>query len=106
MPTPREVPPSAVPATAKQDGEVRARWAWAEPAVWTSRMLTALAQGVKGGVWFSLSDKVFAERNLRAAATKVAANHGAPGVDHVTVEAFRDDLDTNLAKLGCRRPDL
>jgi hypothetical protein len=62
-------------------------------------MLTALEQGVKGGVWFSLSDKVSAERNLRAAATSVAANHGAPGVDHVTVEAFLGDLDTNLAKL-------
>jgi RNA-directed DNA polymerase len=99
MTTPRETPPSVVPATAKQDGEVRARWAWAEPAVWTERMLTALEQGVKGGVWFSLSDKVSAERNLRVAATKVAANHGAPGVDRVTVEAFCDDLDTNLAKL-------
>jgi RNA-directed DNA polymerase len=62
-------------------------------------MLTALEQGVKGGVWFSLIDKVFAERNLRAAATRVAANRGAPGVDRVTVEAFQDDLDTNLAKL-------
>jgi RNA-directed DNA polymerase len=62
-------------------------------------MLTALEQGVKGGVWFSLIDKVFAERNLRVAAAKVAANHGAPGIDHVTVEAFLDDLDTNVAKL-------
>ncbi len=37
-------------------------------------MLTALEEGVKGGVWFSLNDKVYAERNLRAAAGKVAAN--------------------------------
>jgi RNA-directed DNA polymerase len=99
MTTPREAPPSAVPATAKQDGEDLVRWAWAEPAVWTERMLTALAQGVKGGVWFSLIDKVAAERNLRVAAAKVVDNHGAPGIDHVTVEAFRDDLDTNVAKL-------
>lgn len=63
-------------------------------------MLTALEQGVKGGVWFSLIDKVFAERNLRAAAAKVVANHGAPGVDHVSVEAFSNDLDDNLAKLA------
>jgi RNA-directed DNA polymerase len=62
-------------------------------------MLTALEQGVKGGVWFSLSDKVYAERNLRAAATKVAANHGAPGIDHVTVEAFLETVETNVAKL-------
>jgi hypothetical protein len=31
-----------------QAGEVRARWAWAEPRVWTERMLTALEKGVKG----------------------------------------------------------
>jgi RNA-directed DNA polymerase len=75
------------------------RCAWAEPAVWTERMLTTLEEGVKGGVWFSLIDKVFAERNLRAAAAKVVANHGAPGVDHVSVEAFSDDLEANVAKL-------
>ena len=40
-----EQPPSAVPATAKQVGEVRSRWAWTEPSVWTERMLTALEQG-------------------------------------------------------------
>src|SRR5713101_1394155 len=99
MDTPREQPPSAVPVTATQGGDVRSRWAWTEPAVWTERMLTALEMGVKGGVWFSLIDKVFAERNLRVAAAKVAANHGAPGIDHVTVETFLDDLDTNVAKL-------
>jgi len=99
MTTARETPPSAVPATAKQDGDVRTRWAWAEPAVWTERMLTALEEGVKGDVWFSLIDKVYAERNLRAAATKVLANQGAPGVDHVTVEAFCDDQEANVAKL-------
>jgi RNA-directed DNA polymerase len=100
MITPRENSPSAVPLTAKQDGEVYARWAWTEPAVWTERMLTALAKSVKGGVWYSLIDKVSAKRNLRAAAAKVVTNHGAPGVDHVTVEAFHADLDTNVAKLA------
>src|SRR6266576_3397650 len=99
MHTPRETLPPAVPTPAKQGGEVLDRWAWTEPAVWTERMLTALEQGVKGGVWFSLIDKVSAKRNLGAAAAKVAANHGAPGVDHVTVEAFGDDLEANVAKL-------
>jgi RNA-directed DNA polymerase len=99
MDTTGEPPPSIVPATATQGGDVQARWAWAEPAVWTERMLTALEEGVKGGVWFSLIDKVFAERNLRAAAAKVAANRGAPGIDHKTVEAFLGDLETNVAEL-------
>ena len=29
-------------------------WSWVEPAVWTPRMVTALLEGVKGGVWFTL----------------------------------------------------
>ena len=95
----RDQQPSTVPGTAKQDGPIPDRWTWVEPAVWTERMLTALEQGVQGGVWFSLIDKVSAERNLRAAAAKVVANRGAPGVDHVTVAAFHNALDTNLAKL-------
>jgi len=62
-------------------------------------MLTALEEGVQGGKWFRLIDKVFAERNLLASYRKVAANRGAPGVDHVTVEDFGNDLETNVAKL-------
>jgi hypothetical protein len=33
------------------NGEARSPrgWPWAEPSVWTERMLTALEQGVKGG---------------------------------------------------------
>lgn len=99
MTTTREQRPSAVPTTATQDGDVRTRWVWTEPVVWTDRMLTALEQGVKGDIWYSLIDKVYAERNLRVAATKVADNHGAPGIDHVTVEAFLETLDTNVAQL-------
>ena len=47
--------PMSVPEGAKPIGDVRARWAWVEPSVWTERMLAALEQGVKGGVWFSLN---------------------------------------------------
>jgi hypothetical protein len=36
-----------------QAGEVRARWAWVEPCVWTDRMLTTLETRVKGGMWSS-----------------------------------------------------
>src|SRR6202044_2137584 len=95
----REAQPSAVPATAQQDGDDLGRWLWAELSVWTLRMLTALVQGVKGGKWFRLIDKVWSERNLRSSYHKVAMNKGAPGVDHVTVEEFERELDSNVAKL-------
>lgn len=85
---------------AKQAEEVRARWAWVEPAVWTTRMLTALEEGVKGGVWFALIDKVFAERNLRAAFQQVAKNDGAAGVDHETVRAFERQLTETIRWLS------
>jgi RNA-directed DNA polymerase len=63
-------------------------------------MLTALEHGVKGGVWFSLIDKVYAERNLRAAFAKVKANRGGPGVDHQTIEMFQAHLGENLHRLS------
>ena len=63
-------------------------------------MLTALDEGVKGGVWFRLIDKVFAERNLHAAFTKVKRNGGAAGVDHVSVEEFERRLVNHLTDLA------
>lgn len=79
--------------------DVRLRWSWTEPSVWTNRMLTALEQGVKGGRWHTLIDKVIHGGNLAASFARVAANQGAPGVDHVTVDAFGARLSEELAKL-------
>src|SRR2546427_3841828 len=90
---------------AKQVGEVQARWAWTEPTVWTERMLTALEVGVKGGIWFSLIDKVYQPRNLRVAFAQVKANQGAAGVDHQTIEMFEADLETNLNKVSQQLAD-
>ena len=87
---------SAAVPVAKQAESTRTRWSWVEPAVWTERMLTALEQGVKGGVWFSLMDKVFAVRNLEASFAKVRANQGAAGIDHMTVEQFEAHQIENL----------
>ncbi len=56
----RSVPAQVPPMVAKQAEDIRARWTWVEPTVWTDRMLKALEKGVKGGVWFSLIDKVYA----------------------------------------------
>ncbi len=63
-------------------------------------MLTALEQGVKGGKWFSLMDKVYALPNLRKAFARVQANGGAAGVDHQTVESFQNRLEENLDQLA------
>jgi RNA-directed DNA polymerase len=95
-----EAKPAVVPEPAKQAGEIRARWAWVEPEVWTERMLTALEQGVKGGKWFSLMDKVYTRGNLRKAFEQVKANGGAAGVDHQTIEMFERHLEQNLEKLS------
>jgi RNA-directed DNA polymerase len=73
---------------------------WVDRAVWTERMLEALRRGgPDGGRWYSLHDKVFAEKTLRAAFAQVAANGGAPGVDGMTVEAFGEALDEQISRL-------
>jgi len=82
---------------AKQAEEIRSRWSWVEPTVWTERMLTALEQGVKGGVWFSLIDKVYAKANLEAAFRDVEAS---PGIDHVTVQQFASRAERAIGKLA------
>jgi len=94
-----EAQPATVSATTTQAGEVLGRWLWTESAVWTERMLTALEKGVKGGIWFSLIDKVWSQANLAAAFGRVNANHGAAGVDHVTVEQFAAHEEANLQRL-------
>src|SRR3954463_11528280 len=100
MTKPTEQQPEAVPARATRAGEILLHWGWVESTVWTERMLTALEQGVKGGKWFSLIDKVHPERTLDAAFTQVAANRGAAGVDHVTITMFKDHREEDLKKLS------
>lgn len=90
--------PSRVPM-AIPEGEVRARWAWTEPSVWTERMLATLETGVRGGRWFSLIDKVWAEANLAASFGAVRRNKGAAGADHQTIEMFERHLEENLRNL-------
>lgn len=83
---------------------------WAETAVWTERMLAALANGVKGGKWFSLYDKVYRPEVLKAAWQRVKRNKGAAGIDRVSIERFDaqagnylDELHHTL-KMGQYRP--
>jgi len=81
-----------------------------EASVWNERMLAALGNGVKGGKWFSLIDKVYRAETLKAAWRKVEANAGAAGVDGQSVERFAaraerylEELSTALKK-GTYRP--
>jgi RNA-directed DNA polymerase len=91
-----EEKPEIVSEETKQSGKIHARWEWVEPSVWTERMLTALEEGVKGGKWFSLIDKVAKLDNLRKAFARVKANGGVAGVDHQTAEMFEQYLEKNL----------
>jgi RNA-directed DNA polymerase len=68
-------------------------------------MLTALEQGVRGGRWHSLIDKVYALPTLRAAFARVKANRGAAGVDHVTVAMYEARLDAHLTGLSAALRD-
>lgn len=91
--------PSTVPARATPDGETPGQHAWAEPTIWTPRMVQALRDGVKGGRWYSLIDKLLTPQSLEAALTRVKANRGGAGVDHMTIEAFERDKARHLRAL-------
>lgn len=100
MSTPDERVPAPVPETAMQAGETQPReWKWVERSVWTERMLEALEKGVKGGVWFSLIDKVVRPTTLHAAWLTVKANRGSAGSDHQSLEAFESKLTHHLEVL-------
>jgi RNA-directed DNA polymerase len=62
-------------------------------------MLMALVNGVKGGKWFSLMDKVYSLKNLRAAWGRVRANGGAAGIDRQTIDLFEKNEEWELQQL-------
>jgi len=62
-------------------------------------MLAALENGVKGGKWFSLIDKVYRKQTLRAAWQKVEGKEGAAGVDRQSVEQFEARAEQYLEEL-------
>ncbi len=63
-------------------------------------MVSALVNGVKGGRWYSLMDKVYAPATLAAAWARVRANRGAAGVDGVSIERFAARDEVYLAELS------
>jgi RNA-directed DNA polymerase len=92
---------STVSKLTKQGAEAHGqRWSWVEASIWNERMLAALDNGVQGGKWFSVIDKVYRLSTLEAAWRKVAANAGAPGVDRQSVQRFASDAPRYLQELG------
>jgi RNA-directed DNA polymerase len=63
-------------------------------------MLAALELGVKGGTWYSLLDKVYAERTLAVAWQRVERNQGSAGVDRQSVRAFAAHAEAYLRELS------
>jgi RNA-directed DNA polymerase len=62
-------------------------------------MVSALGDGVKGGKWFSLVDKVIRPTTLEAAWRKVERNKGSSGVDGQSVERFAAGAELYLIEL-------
>src|SRR5277367_1211038 len=100
---------------AKQGGETAREaipdlW-WVEASIWTDRMVSALGNGVKGGKWFSLIDKVVRPATLEIAWQRVARNQGAAGVDGQSIERFATQSARYLQELqrslteGSYQPD-
>lgn len=95
----RNYEPVTVPFAATPAGEPPSVRDWANRCVWTDRMLATLEQGVRGGKWHTLTDKVYASLNLHAASQTVIGNKGAAGVDHQTVEDFEAKRPEELTRL-------
>jgi len=95
-----EARPPTVAATPTQGGDIRSRWSWVEPSVWTDGMLAALENGVKGGKWYSVIDKVWSPRSLEAGFRKVRENRGAAGVDGVGVNRFDGNLSVEISRIS------
>jgi RNA-directed DNA polymerase len=95
----KQMTASTVPSGAKQGAETD-EWSWVEASIWTERMVSALVNGVEGGKWYSLMDKVYAPKALALAWERVRANKGAAGVDGQSVERFAAGAETYLAELS------
>lgn len=97
---------STVPEKAKQGTDILDhKWSWVEATIWTDRMLAALDNGVKGGKWFSLIDKVACLSTLTLAWHRVARNKGAAGVDGQSVEKFGARAEVYLQELEAALKD-
>jgi len=103
----QDSPVSAALATQGTDstgGETCRAW-WMEASVWTDRMVLALRNGVTGGKWFSLIDKVIRPATLERAWQRVARHQGAAGVDGQSVARFAARAERYLVELQASLAD-
>ena len=85
----------------KQDKEaLRERWEWVEHAVWSDSMLRTLEEGIKGGKWYALIDKVYGQKNLQSGFWKVWRNAGSAGIDGQSVTSFEAKEEQQLQALA------
>jgi len=56
------------------------------------------SRGAKGGVWFSLIDKIQRPKTLNAAWAAVERNGGGAGSDHQGIEDFEKDLGGEIER--------
>lgn len=75
-------------------------WTWVNHTIWTERMLAALGNGVKGGKWFSLIDKVYRLSTLESAWRQVRKNRGAAGIDGESCACFAAHSERYLQELS------
>ena len=86
-------------AEERQTRHLQQRWGWVEETIWTENMLKALVNGVKGGKWFSLIDKVHRTQTLESAWTTVRRNKGAAGVDGLSIKQVDRNPSKHLEEL-------
>jgi len=105
--TQSDAKPDRVGATPNQAGDAASaeaallsKYPYAERCVWSARMLRALEEGVKGGKWFSLIDKVWSKDTLARAWEIVRDNEGSGGIDGMTTTSFATKLEDRLLELS------
>ena len=94
-----ETPPGCIELE-RQTKHLGSRWEWVKPEIWSNNMLEALVNGVKGGKWFSLIDKVYAPKTLMIAWEQVRNNKGAAGIDGVSIKRFELNAELYLKELS------
>ncbi len=75
-------------------------WSWVEASVWTERMVSALENGVKGGRWYSLMDKVYAPDDAGGGLAESPGQWGRGGRDGQSIERFAAREELYLTELA------